>query len=208
MLLQRHLIYAQSVATLSLYLFFPLQQRLPLSKQMTDAPPKRMPPETDVWVLHIVCDCSQCGRVCVRLSSVHCLLGVKFMHFGWLTTTDNYNNVAWICWMVAQAFKTLIDWKLLLPGLLLLLLPKLVSDIAGGDETCAFNHQRDKKQRRRRRQIANKLQKLNQIRMQLQTNIASTRAPDWGTQSVLRTTHRQTCHEYSSSSARQLARQA
>lgn len=76
-----------------------LRQRLPLSKQMADAPPKRMQPETDVWVLHIVCDCnvdcvcvSVCVRVCVQLSFENCLLGVKFMHFGWLTTTDNYNN--------------------------------------------------------------------------------------------------------------------
>lgn len=45
---------------------------------------------------------SPCACVCVWLSSVNCLLGVKFMHFGWLTTTDNYNNVAWICWTAGQ----------------------------------------------------------------------------------------------------------
>lgn len=47
----------------------------------------------------------------------------------------------------------------------------------GDPGTCAFNHQRDKAKDVGVCQIANKLQKLNQIRMQLQTNIAAVSGP-------------------------------
>lgn len=125
--------------------------------------------EAEVWVLHIVgCGCGSgefrerpCVHVCVALRfrqccGLNCLLGVKFMHFGWMTIQQckqcTYIHMCGL-WIGADtmgrtwiAFLFRGNWHCHLKHLINCRY-RWRGVQASDPGTCAFNHQRDKKQK-------------------------------------------------------------